>query len=561
MRCAECGSSRSGRAGRIELRPRGHGDAGAEQAGRSNDAGITPLRANLLAAREAREARIRRLAERARGGSLVAVTLSLPGAEKNPAGAAGAVRLAAELLAERLAAEEIFRCRLSTLEPEAPDATGGPADSVGSAGSAGSVGSDGSADPGGLADSDRALGPFAALVAASPPERVKAICISLEESLPWGRILDLDVYLDRGAAGLRQVTRGTLGLPGRRCFLCAEPARECVLLRRHSLGELTGRAGLLLREADRSRRVRHLAAALVRGARAELDLTPKPGLVDRRDNGSHPDLTYGAMRRSIDLLPAYYAELIRVLEAASCGRREPAGFCPLGEKALVRCVEAGRAAERRMISAIGANAHRGYVFLSGLVLLAAWEAGSVEPSRLRPSVAAIARRFFARERPRRSGETDWGEVGGVEVACRPGERLRRESGVGGIEAEARAGLPAVFERALPCLRPPVPGWDESGTVRAGPERSPHVRGPWRALAELMCVLEDTTALHRGGRAGLERVRRDGRLLRDRLVRGEDPTPALRRWNEEYRAARLTMGGVADCLALAIALAEVERRGH
>ena len=60
---------------------------------------------------------------------------------------------------------------------------------------------------------------------------------------------------------------------------------------------------------------RLVADALVRGARAELDLTPKPGLVDRRDNGSHPDLDHPRMVRSIELLPRYYDELIVYLGA------------------------------------------------------------------------------------------------------------------------------------------------------------------------------------------------------------------------------------------------------
>ena len=38
-----------------------------------------------------------------------------------------------------------------------------------------------------------------------------------------------------------------------------------------------------------------LAVTLVQGATRELELTPKPGLVDQLDNGSHPDLTFGLM--------------------------------------------------------------------------------------------------------------------------------------------------------------------------------------------------------------------------------------------------------------------------
>jgi holo-ACP synthase CitX len=468
----------------------------------SSAADLAGARARLLAAREAREERIRRLCAALPGGCLVAVGLSVPGADKAPRGSGRAVALAVSLLAERCAAAGI---------------AAGPA-----AGASG--GAAGGPD-------DSALGPFAALAVTAPPERTKALCVELEGALPWGRVLDLDVYAAAGGSGLRELGRAALGLPGRRCLLCDEPARECILLRRHEPAALAGRTATLLGEAERSARVRDLAAALERGARAELDLTPKPGLVDRRDNGSHPDLDHAAMTRSIDLLPRYFRELVAVLESAPDRGPSPAG--PLDAGTLARCVEAGRAAEARMLEAVGANAHRGFIFLSGLVLLAAWEAGTLAPERLRPALGAVARRFFARAAGPGADRGD---------APRPGATLRRERGIGGIAAEALAGLPGVFERALPQLAAPAPGGAEE-------------RRAFRAMAALMAGLEDTTAIHRCGSGGLERVRRDGRSLAALLDRGEDPAPRLALWNEEYRALGLTMGGVADCLAVALALAD------
>jgi triphosphoribosyl-dephospho-CoA synthase len=45
-----------------------------------------------------------------------------------------------------------------------------------------------------------------------------------------------------------------------------------------------------------------LASSLIQGLRAELFLTPKPGLVDLIDSGSHPDLSLPKMTASIDLI-------------------------------------------------------------------------------------------------------------------------------------------------------------------------------------------------------------------------------------------------------------------
>jgi triphosphoribosyl-dephospho-CoA synthase len=66
----------------------------------------------------------------------------------------------------------------------------------------------------------------------------------------------------------------------------------------------------------------------------------------------------------------------------------------------------------------------------------------------------------------------------------------------------------------------------------------------------MQTVEDTTTLHRGGIAGLERVRRDGRELERIVAEGGDGVAFLERLNRDYKRDRLTIGGVADMLGIA-----------
>ena len=252
-----------------------------------------------------------------------------------------------------------------------------------------------------------------------------------------------------------------------------------------------------------------MAGALTAGALRELDLTPKPGLVDRHDNGSHPDLTYAKMRASVCLLPRYYADLLERLQAG---------------RPLASCIEAGRLAEARMMAQVGANTHRGYIFLSGLTLIAAHRVQG-DAQWLPDAIAEAAREFFRIA----SSEDSHG--------C----QARRAFKVGGIRREAEAGLPAVFEAAWPVY---------AESLR---QDGDHRRAAYHAMAALMRRLEDTTALHRCGLAGLRRLRTDGKLLEALLDRGDDPRSFLARRNEEYRQVGLTMGGVADCLALTFAL--------
>lgn len=252
--------------------------------------------------------------------------------------------------------------------------------------------------------------------------------------------------------------------------------------------------------------VRPLAAALVAGLTRELDLTPKPGLVDRQDSGSHADLDHGLMRDSIALLDACFQDYCAALEA---------GATP----ALLRDI--GRAAEVEMFRRFGTNTHRGGIFLGGVLLAAAHRAQGNGEAALRRALAEIARELFAERLPRGT----------------KGARVRAGYGVGGIVAEVLDGLPAVFEAGLPALAlGRALGFDAD-------------RALLLAMARLMQTVEDTTALRRCGPFGLARLKTDGAHLEALLLGGADPIPFLVRANRAYRRWRLTMGGVADLLGV------------
>jgi triphosphoribosyl-dephospho-CoA synthase len=210
--------------------------------------------------------------------------------------------------------------------------------------------------------------------------------------------------------------------------------------------------------------------------------------------------------------------------AASLGGGEP----------LPAQVAIGQLAEARLLERCGTNTHRGALFLGGLVLAARFRApaGAATAGALRPAVAEVARELLA----------------GRALPPSHGEDARRRFRVGGIVGEARAGLPSVFEEAMPAFL--------AARARGGDGDVP----VFAMLARLMQTVEDTTALHRCGDEGLARVRRDGRELEALLLAGGDHVTFLRTRNAEWKAQRLTMGGVADLLGLALGLLAHEGRG-
>ena len=62
---------------------------------------------------------------------------------------------------------------------------------------------------------------------------------------------------------------------------------------------------MLTAAATTSLQIADLAVAAIR---AEADLTPKPGLVDRRGSGAHPDMDLALLHASADALHSAFSE-------------------------------------------------------------------------------------------------------------------------------------------------------------------------------------------------------------------------------------------------------------
>ncbi|MDD3179224.1 MAG: triphosphoribosyl-dephospho-CoA synthase [Opitutaceae bacterium] len=258
--------------------------------------------------------------------------------------------------------------------------------------------------------------------------------------------------------------------------------------------------------SSRISEVDRLAAFLVQGATLELHLTPKPGLVDLKDCGSHPDLTVALMEQSLTMVSDCLQELI-----GSLGRGED----------FAQQVSIAQRAEKRMHENLGSNTHKGYLFLSGLMLIARWHARTADERIMRDTIGSLAGNFFASQ-------------GSLPTH---GQKVRGRFPVGGIVQESIHGFPSLFEEAIPAY---LAAMEQHGCFQ---------KASFSMLARLMQVVEDTTALHRCGATGLEQIRHDGRRLEKIINQGGNFLPILEELNRQYIRMNLTMGGVADMLGL------------
>lgn len=92
-----------------------------------------------------------------------------------------------------------------------------------------------------LYDSDR-LGPFAIFRCEIEVLQAKRIAVALESGEPAGRLLDLDVYQNRGQA----VHRTEIGALPRDCLLCPQPALACIRAKSHTSEALKAQAHMVI---------------------------------------------------------------------------------------------------------------------------------------------------------------------------------------------------------------------------------------------------------------------------------------------------------------------------
>jgi triphosphoribosyl-dephospho-CoA synthase len=215
------------------------------------------------------------------------------------------------------------------------------------------------------------------------------------------------------------------------------------------------------------------------------------------------------MRTSVKLLPLFFKDIIK---------------CHQKQLSMQQFVQTGIAAEQRMAQSIHTNAHKGFIFLSGILLMAAYLCNG-QVSQIRQTIVKLAKIFFA----------DFGSMNSRSTY------INSRYGLGGVKAEIEQGLPSIFDYSWPRYKEVLDaGWSAQ-------------HSDFYLMALLMQRVEDTTAVHRCGLSGLTRLRHDGKQLQRCLENRQDPKPMLISLDQDYCKLGLTMGGVADCMALTFAL--------
>ena len=263
-----------------------------------------------------------------------------------------------------------------------------------------------------------------------------------------------------------------------------------------------------------------IAEQAVAAIRAEADLTPKPGLVDRRSSGAHTDMDLAMLHASAESLRAVFAEC-----AWAATQSAP------GAELRARLGEIGRTGERAMLDVTGGvNTHRGALWALGLL-----SAGAARGGGLAGAVDVAARLAAIPDRH-------------TTATASHGAQARLRYGVSGAAGEAAAGFPHVCRHALPALRAARRSGADDDSARL------------TALLALMATLDDTCVLHRGGREGLRALQTGAQAVLD--AGGFGTLEGRRRFtavDDMCQTQRLSPGGSADLLAATIFLDTLDER--
>ena len=371
-----------------------------------------------------------------------------------------------------------------------------------------------------------------------PAQAVKALCVEIEESNPMGRLFDMDVI---GLDG-RKLERGT----ERSCIVCGKPGRDCASRRLHSVAELQFHtanllsAGLCFEDLDR------ISALATQALLEEVAVTPKPGLVDRVNNGAHRDMDYFTFQASAAALGQYWrgclgtGQFDRDVVPNTLKRPVPPA------ETFARLRPLGKRAERDMLTATGGvNTHKGAIFTLGVLCGAIgrlWTAEEGFPSTeaILKEAAAMTRETLEKELP----AANWNTAG---------EALYKKYGTRGIRGEVSDGLPAVREISLPVFRKLLAdGLDRNHAAAV-------------TLLHLIANVEDTNLLHRGGPEGAAWARAAAASLLSSCSGAQCAPQAgvptleqIAALDAEFIARNLSPGGCADLLAVTLFLMSLEQ---
>lgn len=329
--------------------------------------------------------------------------------------------------------------------------------------------------------------------------------------------------------------------------------------------------------------IAHLATQALQ---AELDTTPKPGLVDKDNNGAHRDMDYAMMQLSINTLHPYFVRLALL------------GFADtLPSHTSIR--DAGIEAEKAMLEATNSvNTHKGALFSMGLAVVAA--AYEEKKAAANKEERGKEERKEERGKEREKEEKEDSQVSlknlaPIESLASPLSSLQLTikalaasfpdtSGTHGSKAKLLSNGTTTIKGALDNAREGYEKLFAEWLPFYNERRKSHdAHALHKTLLRIMCDLDDTNVIYRTNVATAEEVKQEARALlasfeeayaaqdkekcesaieekcesaiEDKCASAE--LLALKDMDRRYTARNISSGGAADMLSLTVFIGSIQ----
>lgn len=312
--------------------------------------------------------------------------------------------------------------------------------------------------------------------------------------------------------------------------------------------------------------IAHLATQALQ---AELDTTPKPGLVDKDNNGAHRDMDYALMQLSINTLHPYFVRLALL------------GFADtLPSHTSIR--DAGIEAEKAMLEATNSvNTHKGALFSMGLAVVAA----AYEEKK-----AAANKKVRGKEERKEEREDSLVSIENlspIESLASPLSSLQLTikalaasfpdtSGTHGSKAKQLSNGTTTIKGALDNAREGYEKLFAEWLPFYNERRKSHdAHDLHKTLLRIMCDLDDTNVIYRTNVATAEEVKQEARALLanfEEAYAAQDKEKcasaieekcasaellALKDMDRRYTARNISPGGAADMLSLTVFIGSIQ----
>lgn len=267
----------------------------------------------------------------------------------------------------------------------------------------------------------------------------------------------------------------------------------------------------------------------------EAILTPKPGLVDAKDTGSHKDMDIHTFILSATAFKESFAELVKL------------GFTyngPLSE-VLPHIRKIGIQAEKRMFNETnGINTHKGVVFSIGILLTAygfyLQKNYDIKTFTAKDTAEVIN---VVKEITKGLVNRELSNLDEKPILTH-GEKLYQKYGITGVRGEVEQGFPSVMVEVLPYLRKTV-GIDLNNRLLD-------------SLFLLMASTEDSNIIHRSNIETLQDVKRRAKsFMQAGGMSQRNAIDQVNEMNQDFIALNISPGGSADLLSVAILISKAE----